>query len=218
MSSLAATRSRRPDGATADGWRSPSSRSWCPSSSPTPTVWSIQQDPLLLRPGLDLAASARGRLAQRGLTVPRGWPRALALEPRRGSSSRSCRPSGRAGAGAALRESADLSDFRRWSATPPCSSWFSRPTGPSPPWGRARVPRLPDEPRGRARGRHAWSVGGEPDRGGHSLRMGHVDQGLTGQVQAAIDGLMLGLLYLGARRHLLSRSSPTAPRTASRSC
>ena len=32
---------------------------------------------------------------------------------------------------------------------------------------------------------------------------GHVDQGLTDQVQAAIDGLMLGLLYLGARRHLL---------------
>ena len=31
----------------------------------------------------------------------------------------------------------------------------------------------------------------------------HVDQGLTGQVQAAIDGLMLGLLYLSARRNLL---------------
>jgi membrane protease YdiL (CAAX protease family) len=32
---------------------------------------------------------------------------------------------------------------------------------------------------------------------------GHVDQGVTGQVQAAIDGLMLGLLYLGTRRNLL---------------
>jgi hypothetical protein len=32
---------------------------------------------------------------------------------------------------------------------------------------------------------------------------GHVDQGLTGQVQAALDGLLLGLLYLGARRNLL---------------
>lgn len=32
---------------------------------------------------------------------------------------------------------------------------------------------------------------------------GHVDQGLTGQVQAAVDGLLLGLLYLGARRNLL---------------
>lgn len=32
---------------------------------------------------------------------------------------------------------------------------------------------------------------------------GHVDQGITGQVQAAIDGLMLGLLYLGAGRNLL---------------
>lgn len=31
----------------------------------------------------------------------------------------------------------------------------------------------------------------------------HVDQGLTGQVQAAFDGLMLGLLYLGTRRNLL---------------
>jgi membrane protease YdiL (CAAX protease family) len=31
----------------------------------------------------------------------------------------------------------------------------------------------------------------------------HVDQGLTGQVQAAIDGFLLGLLYLGARRNLL---------------
>jgi uncharacterized protein len=31
----------------------------------------------------------------------------------------------------------------------------------------------------------------------------HVDQGLTGQVQAAIDGLNLGLLYLGTRRNLL---------------
>lgn len=32
---------------------------------------------------------------------------------------------------------------------------------------------------------------------------GHVDQGVTGQVQAALDGLLLGLLYLGARRNLL---------------
>jgi membrane protease YdiL (CAAX protease family) len=32
---------------------------------------------------------------------------------------------------------------------------------------------------------------------------GHVDQGVTGQVQAAIDGLMLGLLYLATRRNLL---------------
>ena len=32
---------------------------------------------------------------------------------------------------------------------------------------------------------------------------GHVDQGLTGQVQASIDGLMLGLLYLATRRNLL---------------
>jgi hypothetical protein len=32
---------------------------------------------------------------------------------------------------------------------------------------------------------------------------GHVDQGLTGQVQAAYDGLVLGLLCLGARRNLL---------------
>ncbi|HEX9185870.1 MAG TPA: CPBP family intramembrane glutamic endopeptidase [Vicinamibacteria bacterium] len=31
----------------------------------------------------------------------------------------------------------------------------------------------------------------------------HVDQGVTGQVQAAFDGLMLGLLYLAARRNLL---------------
>ena len=32
---------------------------------------------------------------------------------------------------------------------------------------------------------------------------GHVDQGVTGQVQAALDGLLLGLLYLGTRRNLL---------------
>jgi membrane protease YdiL (CAAX protease family) len=32
---------------------------------------------------------------------------------------------------------------------------------------------------------------------------GHVDQGITGQVQAAYDGLMLGLLYLGSGRNLL---------------
>jgi uncharacterized protein len=32
---------------------------------------------------------------------------------------------------------------------------------------------------------------------------GHVDQGVTGQVQAAIDGLMLGLLYFATRRNLL---------------
>jgi membrane protease YdiL (CAAX protease family) len=32
---------------------------------------------------------------------------------------------------------------------------------------------------------------------------GHVDQGVTGQVQAGLDGLLLGLLYLGARRNLL---------------
>jgi len=32
---------------------------------------------------------------------------------------------------------------------------------------------------------------------------GHVDQGVTGQVQAAIDGLILGLLYLGTRRNLM---------------
>jgi uncharacterized protein len=32
---------------------------------------------------------------------------------------------------------------------------------------------------------------------------GHVDQGVTGQVQAALDGLSLGLLYLGTRRNLL---------------
>jgi membrane protease YdiL (CAAX protease family) len=31
---------------------------------------------------------------------------------------------------------------------------------------------------------------------------GHVDQGLTGQLQAGIDGLLLGLLYLGNRRNL----------------
>lgn len=32
---------------------------------------------------------------------------------------------------------------------------------------------------------------------------GHVDQGVTGQVQAALDGLLLGLLYLAAGRNLL---------------
>lgn len=32
---------------------------------------------------------------------------------------------------------------------------------------------------------------------------GHVDQGLTGQVQAAFDGLALGLLYLAGGRNLL---------------
>jgi len=32
---------------------------------------------------------------------------------------------------------------------------------------------------------------------------GHVDQGITGQVQAAFDGLMLGLLYVATGRNLL---------------
>jgi membrane protease YdiL (CAAX protease family) len=32
---------------------------------------------------------------------------------------------------------------------------------------------------------------------------GHVDQGVTGQVQAAVDGFMLGLLYLATGRNLV---------------
>jgi hypothetical protein len=65
--------------------------------------------------------------------------------------------------------------------------------------------------RGYLMSRVAGLAGGEPMARALSLvavsaffGWGHVDQGLTGQIQAGLDGFFLGLLYLGARRNLVA--------------
>jgi hypothetical protein len=140
-----------------------------------------------------------------GCTVPRGWPRALALGTVAGIlleilSAFVIEP----GLARLFGKSADLSDFRPLIGNATlllvvlAANWILAALGEELVY------------RGYLMNRVAGLAGGTTGSWVASLiavsalfGWGHVDQGLTGQVQAAIDGLMLGLLYLGSRRNLL---------------
>jgi hypothetical protein len=140
-----------------------------------------------------------------GLTLPRRWPRALALGTAAGIvleilSAFVLEPA----LARLFGRSADLSDFQplvgnaRLLLVVLVANWVLAALGEELVY------------RGYLMNRVAGLGGGTRAAWAASLLAvsaffgwGHVDQGLTGQVQAAIDGLMLGLLYLATRRNLL---------------
>ena len=140
-----------------------------------------------------------------GFTVPGGWPRALAVGTMAGIVLEILSSFGVEPALARLfGRSADLSDFRPLVGNATlllvvlAANWTLAALGEELVY------------RGYLMNRVAGLAGSTPGAWVASLiavstlfGWGHVDQGLTGQVQAAIDGLMLGLLYLGTRRNLL---------------
>ena len=140
-----------------------------------------------------------------GFTLPRGWPRAVALGAVAGVvleivSAFVVEPT----LARLLRKSPDLSDFRPLVGNATlllvvlAANWVLAAFGEELVY------------RGYLMNRVARLAGGTTGAWAASLiavsvlfGWGHVDQGLTGQVQAAIDGLALGLLYLATRRNLL---------------
>lgn len=140
-----------------------------------------------------------------GFALPRGWPRALAFGVVAGLvlevfSSGVVEP----GLAGLFGRTADLSDFRplvgngRLLLLVLAANWTLGAFGEELVY------------RGYLMNRVARLAGGTPAAWAASLvavsalfGWGHVDQGVTGQVQAAIDGLMLGLLYLATGRNLL---------------
>lgn len=140
-----------------------------------------------------------------GFTVPSGWRRALALGTVAGIGLEILSAFGVEPALARLfGRSADLSDFRPLVGNAAlllvvlAANWILAALGEELVY------------RGYLMSRVAGLAGGTRAAWVASLLAvsalfgwGHVDQGLTGQVQAAYDGLMLGLLYLGAQRNLL---------------
>jgi membrane protease YdiL (CAAX protease family) len=140
-----------------------------------------------------------------GFTRPPAWPRALALGVAAGIvleilSAFVVEP----GLARLFGKTADLSDFRplvgnaRLLLLVLVANWILAALGEEMVY------------RGYLMNRVARLAGGTRAAWGASLLLvsalfgwGHVDQGLTGQVQASIDGLMLGLLYLATRRNLV---------------
>ena len=140
-----------------------------------------------------------------GFALPEGWPRAVVLGAAAGIffeilSSFVVEP----GLARLFGKTADLSDFRplvgnaRLLLVVLAANWTLAAFGEELVY------------RGYLMNRVAGFAGGTTRAWVASLvavsalfGWGHVDQGLTGQVQAAFDGLVLGLLYLGRRRNLL---------------
>lgn len=140
-----------------------------------------------------------------GFTVPGGWPRALAVGTMAGIVLEILSSFGVEPALARLfGRSADLSDFRPLVGNATLLLVVLAANWTLAAFGEELVYR------GYLMNRVAGLAGSTPGAWVASLiavsalfGWGHVDQGLTGQVQAAIDGLMLGLLYLATRRNLL---------------
>jgi len=147
----------------------------------------------------------RARWRDVGFSLPAGWPRALVLGTLAGIvlevfSSFAVEP----GLARLFGKTADLSDFRSLVGNGTlllvvlAANWTLAAFGEELSYRGYLMNRVAGLGRDTTR---AWLA---------SLILvsalfgwGHVDQGLTGQVQAAVDGLMLGLLYLGSRRNLL---------------
>jgi uncharacterized protein len=140
-----------------------------------------------------------------GFTLPQGWPRALALGAVAGIVLEILSAFGVEPTLARLfGKTADLSDFRPLVGNAVLLLVVLAANWTLAAFGEELVYR------GYLMNRVAGLAGGTPGVWVASLvavsalfGWGHVDQGLTGQVQAAIDGLMLGLLYLATRRNLL---------------
>jgi membrane protease YdiL (CAAX protease family) len=140
-----------------------------------------------------------------GFAVPRSWPRALAFGAVAGLvlevfSSFVVEP----GLASLFGRAADLSDFRPLVGNVRLLILVLAANWTLAAFGEELVYRgyLMNRVAGLAGGtRGAWSA----SLVAVSALFGwaHVDQGVTGQVQAAIDGLMLGLLYLSTGRNLL---------------
>jgi CAAX protease family protein len=140
-----------------------------------------------------------------GLSLPKGWPRALALATVAGIvfeilSSSVVEP----GLARLFGKPADLSDFRPLVGNATLLLVVLVANWTLAAFGEELVYR------GYLMNRVAGLAGGTPRAWVVSLVVvsavfgwAHVDQGVTGQVQAAIDGLVLGLLYLASRRNLL---------------
>jgi hypothetical protein len=140
-----------------------------------------------------------------GFSIPGGWPRALAFGTLAGIvleifSAFVVEP----GLASLFGKTADLSDFRPLIGNATlllvvlAANWTLAAFGEELSYRGYLMNRVAGLARGTTR---AWVT----SLVSVSALFGwaHVDQGLTGQVQAAFDGLMLGLLYLGSRRNLL---------------
>jgi hypothetical protein len=140
-----------------------------------------------------------------GLTLPASWPRALGLGAAAGIllevlSAFLVEP----GLARLFGKTADLSDFRPLVGDAALLLVVLAANWTLAAFGEELVYR------GYLMNRVAGLAGGTTPAWTTSLvavsalfGWAHVDQGLTGQVQAAFDGLMLGLLYLAAGRNLL---------------
>jgi membrane protease YdiL (CAAX protease family) len=140
-----------------------------------------------------------------GFRVPAGWPRALALGAAAGIvqelfSFSVVEP----GLARLFAKPADLSDFRPLVGNASLLLVVLAANWTLAAFGEELVYR------GYLMNRVAGLAGGTAVAWAASLFVvsavfgwGHVDQGVTGQVQAAFDGLILGLLYLASRRNLL---------------
>jgi membrane protease YdiL (CAAX protease family) len=140
-----------------------------------------------------------------GFTIPAGWPRSLAVGTAAGIvleilSAFAVEPA----LARLFGKTADLSDFRPLVGNATLLLVVLAANWTIAAFGEELVYR------GYLMGRVAGLAGGTPRAWVASLvavsalfGWAHVDQGLTGQVQAAFDGLMLGWLYLATRRNLV---------------
>jgi membrane protease YdiL (CAAX protease family) len=140
-----------------------------------------------------------------GLVLPPAWRRAVALGVAAGIvlevfSAFVVEP----GLAALFRRTADLSDFRplvgdtRLLVVALVANWILAALGEELVYRGYLMSRIAGLLAGT---RAAWAT--SLVAASVFFGWGHVDQGITGQVQAAYDGLMLGLLYLSTGRNLL---------------